>query len=138
MTALDDLRALDEKIAWLRGWIRRKRTSGILIPGDAWIAPDAAEARAMRCGLIECNGVNVTGYIGTQPPPFSSEWALAGPLLTEANIELDPFGIGGWRANYYRLNDDGEDEHGESFSCPEPTECIARAWLAWRKSQPRA
>lgn len=77
---LRDLAALDEEIARLRGWIVSKAVG-------AWQsgrAPDVDgiwhdEIRA----LAEHPSTMTWDPMGDAPPPFSSSWSLAGPLLEE-------------------------------------------------------
>jgi hypothetical protein len=135
----DDLRALDEEIARARGWVRHDG----LWTRDEWspfgtFGPDvewAHEIMAMVRGgrFLDCEDPR------TAPPPFSSEWALAGPLLAESGDDPDVASAS------VELCEDGWDcviQTGalgtfRTFdgTSATPCEAIARAWLAWARGK---
>lgn len=115
-----DLRALDEEIARLRGWVV------VTVPFvSAW--PRRWKA-ADGSGERDCDTECLPLYTD-DPPPFSSDWALAGPLLVEMGGAVSPHEDDGWIA--------GQDFLIGSRGAT-PTEAIARAWLVWRcRDHPR-
>lgn len=134
-TAERELRALDEEIARLRGWT---------LDSGGWRPPWHAKQWEHNYWLI-------FGPVGEPdvPLPFSTSWALAGPLLEEMAARTDGgfshgvvatncYGDAGpieWAAGPGAWSvaeaGDCECEHGAA-----PCEAIARAWVAWRKARP--
>lgn len=119
----DRLREIDEAIARLRGWTN---------PGGSWFCP-ASEAQPVHDWWMT-NALGDDAYAGWSehdPPPFSSWWAVAGPLLEEAGLALyapRPPNVEGWLACWRGVGGCEGCESSEEGATP--TEAIARAWLA--------
>lgn len=137
MTTTNELRALDEEIARLRGWaVRRGILAGAIV--EAWW-PDADSAQGDCYAAGECSGPQDSA------PGYSSSWGLAGPLLEEAapgaNVTLENCDAGGeeesdvcaWEVCIVMHEPPRPYYIGTGAT---PYEAIARAWLAWRKAQP--
>ena len=124
MTDVATLRELNEEIALASGWRRQDAPGGL---GGIWYPPPGHASAIL---------VHAPDY----PPPFSSEWALAGPLLEEmgedrATLETVDLGgiddeddLPGWECSWQRSP--GIFDAGSASS---PCEAIARAWLAHAK-----
>lgn len=122
---------LDAEIAKLRG------EDTVEAGGQAWV--DLFPSNPTRG--------EPDGIIGVvTAPPYSRDWALAGPLLEEMHrLDSDrapcgsvgAFGDGRWSANV----DTGASDtlfyalRGSEFQGDTPTEAIARAYLAWKRAQ---
>ena len=110
----DDLRALDEDIARLRGWTLIADGSGRWMPVTS---SASREDYAMGDGS--------RGFPG--PPPFSREWALTGLLLDDlldaADAPMDGAGMG--------------DLLAQAVAGPEGRlRVIASTWLVWKRGRP--
>jgi hypothetical protein len=114
-----ELRKLDAEIAKMRGWTQDALECGchrgeiLLRPppgGDPlWLDDETGEP--------SLHGRH-------DPPPFSSEWALAGPLLAEI-ARVDRLAPRDGEAR-------GEDDGGAAWGTPE---FWARWWLAWKQGK---
>lgn len=130
------LRELDAEIARLRGW-RHDPTSprGLGIRWRPAATLPEYEWNAARYALADRDGT--LQELDDAPPPFSSEWALAGPLADElaAAAELQvtiETCDSGWEC-CVEHPESGAFWIGTGETAPE---AIARAYLAWRRSQP--
>ena len=129
MTA--DLDALDAEIALLRGWTAADGATVKWWPRTTNATQDA-DARAWDSIL--------QGSPESSPPPFSREWALAGPLMGEfGDVRLfSPApDLSTWLCVWHEGRGgsphDGAERREETGAIG--PEAIARAWLAWKRAQ---
>lgn len=123
--ALRELIALDAEITVARGWVRAVYRSAI-----AW-EPPRSSPDYLGAPWKGTDGVGIYRRCDGPPPPWSSSWAFAGPLLLEIpGAALVP-GAWGWFVGDVRRLDMNRCH-------ATPQESIARAWLAWKRAQAAA
>ena len=112
---------LDAEIARLRGW---DDDGGGIADGILWRWTNATPEHERE---YEPEGAG--------PPPFSREWALAGPLLeemrdTDATLSpcVIPRGQSAWQVEW-----SVRGSRAVLTKAWFPCEAIARAWLAWKR-----
>jgi hypothetical protein len=132
-----ELRKLDEEVARLRGWTFSPDGAR----GNAhWRPAPVGRDEPLSLDLAWFHSVRLV--MDPEPPPFSREWALAGPLLTEMRGSVEWLGLAGddtpWRATGFLGGDDlvrpapARDVTARGAT---PTEAIARSWLAWKRGR---
>lgn len=88
-----------------------------------------AVGHTWRCKwMLEENGYNAwqsyeEGW-GNPTPPYSSDWAMCGPLIERFELRLSMAGRHAWRAKYFKT---GDFDHVEGKN---PQEAICRAVVA--------
>ena len=119
MSAPEELRELDERIAEAKGWRPHPQD------GRGWQHPSDRDVRG---------GGIVVYTLKRYSTSIEAAWELveemkADPLATEVDLNNQ----GGWTFDVYRLPGVNDVFQHEPFATA--PEAISRAWLAWKEAQ---